>query len=151
MILYELGEYDEETLTLKLSEIRAEQGRLREQATALRGRDDAERCRVELFDMLTTWDEANEAAGQPLRADRGARRRSRARHEVPNEAGGLTPSRGSSPTTATRSSGSARTTAPSASPRGTSGPRTARRSTLPGSSKTWAWRSPARHGRRWVR
>jgi hypothetical protein len=46
--LYELGEYDEETLTLKLSEIRAEQGCLREQATSLHGRDEAERCRVEL-------------------------------------------------------------------------------------------------------
>jgi hypothetical protein len=56
---YELGEYDEETLTLKLTEIGGEQHRLREQATALSGRDDAERCRVELFDLLATWDEAD--------------------------------------------------------------------------------------------
>ena len=54
--------------TLKLSEIRAEQGRLREQATVLHGRDDAERCRVELFDMLATWDESDGAQRTKLLA-----------------------------------------------------------------------------------
>ncbi len=66
--LYELGEYDEETLTLKLSEIRAEQGRLREQAPTLRGRDEAERCRVELFELLRIWDEADGATRTKLLA-----------------------------------------------------------------------------------
>jgi len=53
--LFELGEYDEETFIIKRSEIRAEQDRLREQATALQGQDDTEWCRVQLFDMLSDW------------------------------------------------------------------------------------------------
>ena len=59
--LFELGEYDEETFLLKRSEIRAEQERLREQATALQSQDDAEWCRVQLFDLLAAWDAADGA------------------------------------------------------------------------------------------
>jgi hypothetical protein len=59
--LYELGEYHEETFMLKRGEIRAEQERLREQATALQGQDDAEWCRVQRFDLLTAWDAADGA------------------------------------------------------------------------------------------
>ncbi len=66
--LYELGEYDEETLTVKLSEIKAEQGRLRQQATALHDSDEAERCRVELFDLLATWDDGDGAQRTKLLA-----------------------------------------------------------------------------------
>jgi hypothetical protein len=59
--LFELGEYDEETFLLKRSEIRAEQERLREQATALEGQDDAAWCRVQLFDLLAVWDASDGA------------------------------------------------------------------------------------------
>ncbi len=66
--LFELGEYDEETFILKRSEIRTEQERLREQATALRGRDETDRCRVELFDLLAAWDAADGAQRTKLLA-----------------------------------------------------------------------------------
>jgi site-specific DNA recombinase len=66
--LFELGEYDEETFIIKRSEIRAEQDRLREQATALQGQDDTEWCRVQLFDMLSDWDAADGAERTKLLA-----------------------------------------------------------------------------------
>jgi hypothetical protein len=59
--LFELGEYDEETFILKRAEITDEQARLREQAEALQGRDNAEWCRAQLFDLLDAWDAAEGA------------------------------------------------------------------------------------------
>ncbi len=59
--LFELGEYDEETFLLKRSAIRREQDRLQEEMSSFEGQNDAEWCRVQLFDLLAAWDAADGA------------------------------------------------------------------------------------------
>jgi len=78
--LFELGEYDEETFLLKRSEIRAEQERLREQATALQGQDDTAWLSGSALRPARRVGQggrrrAHEDARRALRADRGARHR----------------------------------------------------------------------------
>jgi hypothetical protein len=57
--LFELGEYDEKVFLRRRAEIPEQQDRLRDQAKNAEKRTSLEWCRVQVFDLVTAWDDAD--------------------------------------------------------------------------------------------